>query len=197
MKTDKTDRTKASWRPFFQLIKETKPSKLKIGIALFLSVATTLVSLVIPLFTRDLVDSFTISDISRGQIALLALAFVAQAVAGGLSIYLLNHVGQSIVAALRDRLWKKLLVLPVSYYDNHQTGDTISRMTNDTGVVKSLISEHLSNFFTGVIAIIGSLATLLPRLADDAGDPHCRPYLFCYPASLGASDVSDLQRLAG
>lgn len=160
MKTDKTDRTKASWRPFFQLIKETKPSKLKIGIALFLSVATTLVSLVIPLFTRDLVDSFTISDISRGQIALLALAFVAQAVAGGLSIYLLNHVGQSIVAALRDRLWKKLLVLPVSYYDNHQTGDTISRMTNDTGVVKSLISEHLSNFFTGVIAIIGSLATL-------------------------------------
>jgi len=160
MKTDKTDRTKASWRPFFQLIKETKPSKLKIGFALFLSVATTLVSLVIPLFTRDLVDSFTISDISRGQIALLALAFIAQAVAGGISIYLLNHVGQSIVAALRDRLWKKLLVLPVSYYDNHQTGDTISRMTNDTGVVKSLISEHLSNFFTGVIAIIGSLATL-------------------------------------
>jgi len=160
MKTDNTDRAKASWRPFFQLIKETKPSKLKIGIALFLSVATTLVSLVIPLFTRDLVDSFTISDISKGQIALLALAFIAQAVAGGLSIYLLNHVGQSIVAALRDRLWKKLLVLPVSYYDNHQTGDTISRMTNDTGVVKSLISEHLSNFFTGVIAIIGSLATL-------------------------------------
>jgi len=160
MKTDKTDRTKASWRPFFQLIKETKPSKLKIGIALFLSVATTLVSLVIPLFTRDLVDSFTISDISNGQIVLLALAFIAQAISGGLSIYLLNHVGQSIVAALRDRLWKKLLVLPVSFYDNHQTGETISRMTNDTGVVKSLISEHLSNFFTGVIAIIGSLATL-------------------------------------
>ncbi|MDF2679454.1 MAG: transporter ATP-binding protein [Brevibacillus sp.] len=161
MKTNQTERTKANWRPFFQLIKETKPSKWKVGIALFLSIATTLVSLIIPLFTKDLVDSFTLSSISRGQIVLLALAFIAQAIAGGLSIYLLNHVGQSIVAALRDRLWKKLLVLPVSYYDNHRTGDTISRMTNDTGVVKGLITEHLSNFFTGVIAIIGSIATLL------------------------------------
>lgn len=117
------NRTKlGDWRPFFQLIMQTKPSKLKIGVALFMSVATTLVSLVIPLFTKDLVDSFTLSSISRGQIVLLMVAFIAQAIASGLSIYLLNHVGQSIVAALRDRLWKKLLVLPVSYYDNHRTG---------------------------------------------------------------------------
>lgn len=150
-----------NWRSFYQLIKATKPSKMKLGIALFMSIATTVVSLVIPMFTKDLVDSFTLSTISQGQIALLMIAFVAQAIASGLSIYLLNHVGQSIVAALRERLWKKLLVLPVAYYDNHRTGETISRMTNDTGVVKGLISEHLANFFTGIIAIIGSVATLL------------------------------------
>ncbi|MBU8714386.1 ABC transporter ATP-binding protein [Brevibacillus parabrevis] len=150
-----------NWRPFYQLIKATKPSKMKLGIALFMSIATTVVSLVIPMFTKDLVDSFTLSTISQGQIALLMIAFVAQAIASGLSIYLLNHVGQSIVAALRERLWKKLLVLPVAYYDNHRTGETISRVTNDTGVVKGLISEHLANFFTGIIAIIGSVATLL------------------------------------
>lgn len=160
MNAAKQERVQGNWQPFFQLIKETKPSKLKIGVALFLSIATTLVSLVIPLFTRDLVDSFSLSSISKGQIVLLAIAFIAQAVAGGLSIYLLNHVGQDIVASLRDRLWKKLLVLPVTYYDNHRTGDTISRMTNDTGVVKGLITEHLSNFFTGIIAIIGSIVTL-------------------------------------
>ncbi len=103
-----------NWRPFYQLIKATKPSKMKLGIALFMSIATTVVSLVIPMFTKDLVDSFTLSTISQGQIALLMIAFVAQAIASGLSIYLLNHVGQSIVAALRERLWKKLLVLPVT-----------------------------------------------------------------------------------
>ncbi|MGG4498299.1 ABC transporter ATP-binding protein [Brevibacillus reuszeri] len=160
MKT-KQSSTSGKLRPFFQLIKETNPSKLMLGTALFLSIATTLVSLAIPLFTKDLIDGFALSSVSSGQIAFLAGAFIAQAVASGLSIYMLNHVGQSIVAALRDRLWKKLLVLPVPYYDNHRTGETISRMTNDTGVVKGLITDHLSNFFTGTISIIGSIATLL------------------------------------
>lgn len=161
MEQTKQPSTLGNWRPFIRLIRETKPSKLKVGVALFMSVATTIVSLVIPLFTRNLVDSFTLASISSGQIALLVAAFIAQAFAGGLSIYLLNHVGQSIVAALRDRLWKKLLVLPVAYYDNHRTGETISRMTNDTGVVKGLITDHLANFFTGIISIIGSVITLL------------------------------------
>ncbi|WP_400162859.1 ABC transporter ATP-binding protein [Brevibacillus sp. TJ4] len=153
--------TLGNWRPFVRLIRDTKPSKLKIGIALFMSVATTIVSLIIPLFTANLVDSFTMASITGGQLVLLAVAFLAQAVASGLSIYLLNHVGQGIVAALRDRLWKKLLVLPVTYYDNHRTGETISRMTNDTSVVKGLISDHLATFFTGIISIVGSIATLL------------------------------------
>ncbi|MFF2530729.1 ABC transporter ATP-binding protein [Brevibacillus sp. NPDC058079] len=150
-----------NWRPFFRLIRETKPSKLKIGVALFMSIATTLVSLVIPLFTKDLVDSFSLSTITTPQIILLIVAFIAQAIVGGLSIYLLNHVGESVVASLRERLWKKLLVLPISYYDNNRTGETISRMTNDTGVVKSLISDQLSSFFTGLITIVGSVVTLL------------------------------------
>ena len=49
---------------------------------------------------------------------------------------------------------EKVLILPVSYYDQNRTGDTISRMTNDTGVVKTLISEHLSNLLTGGISIV-------------------------------------------
>lgn len=157
---DHVQKTKG-WKPFIELLKKTNPPKLKLVTALLLSIANTLVALVIPLFTKSLVDSFSLSSITAGQIVLIAAAFIVQAIAGGFSIYLLNHAGQSIVAALRDRLWKKLLVLPISYYDNNRTGDTISRMTNDTGVVKGLITEHLANFFTGVIAIVGSIATLL------------------------------------
>ncbi|MEI7024975.1 ABC transporter ATP-binding protein [Paenibacillus sp. y28] len=150
-----------SWTPFIQLIRATNPSVPRMTVALLLSVATTLVSLVIPLFTKNLVDSFTLASVTPMQIVLIGTAFIAQALASGLSIYLLNHLGQSVVAALRDRLWRKLLVLPVSYFDNHRTGETVSRMTNDTGVVKGLITEHVANFFTGTISIIGSVAMLL------------------------------------
>ncbi|MGQ7276852.1 ABC transporter ATP-binding protein [Brevibacillus thermoruber] len=149
------------WRPFLNLIRQTNPPALPLVIALFLSVASTVVGLFVPLFTKDLVNSFSLASLDRWQVAVLAVAFLAQSIAGGLSIYLLNRIGQGVVAGLRDRLWKKLLVLPVSYYDDHQTGETISRMTNDTAVVKGLITDHLTNFFTGAISIVGSVTILL------------------------------------
>lgn len=152
---------KKGWQQFIQLVQQTKPSKWLLSIALLLSVSTTIVGLFVPLFTKNLINDFSLSSLSKGQILLLVLALLIQAVASGLSIYLLNQIGQSVVAGIRDRLWRKLLVLPVSYYDENQTGETVSRMTNDTAVVKGLITDHLANFLTGIISIVGSIVVLL------------------------------------
>ncbi|SFE97978.1 ATP-binding cassette, subfamily B, AbcA/BmrA [Paenibacillus catalpae] len=150
-----------SWRPFLRLILETKPSKWMLGIAIGLSVMSTVVGLAVPLMTKNVVDSFSITDISTMQIVGLCIAFLGQAAASGISIYMLNRIGQSVVASLRDRLWKKLLVLTVPYFDKHRTGDTVSRVINDTGIVKGLITEHLTGFFNGLISIIGAVSILL------------------------------------
>ncbi|MFB7641114.1 ABC transporter ATP-binding protein [Peribacillus butanolivorans] len=148
------------WRQFIRLVQQTRPSKLMIGIALVLSLSTTGVGLLVPLFTKNLINDFSISSLSTERITLLVLAIIVQALASGFSIYLLNRIGQSVVAGIRDQLWRKLLVLPVNYFDEHQSGETVSRMTNDTTVVKGLISEHLSNFVTGIISIVGSMIVL-------------------------------------
>lgn len=149
------------WRPFFQLVKHTKPSKLMVAIALLLSLGTTGVGLLVPLFTKNLINDFSLSSLTPGRIMLLVAAIVVQALTSGFSIYLLNRIGQSVVAGIRDQLWKKLLILPVSYFDEHPSGETVSRMTNDTSVVKGLISEHLANFINGIISIIGSIIVLI------------------------------------
>lgn len=151
---------KGNWRQFLRLIQDTKPPKGILIFALLMSLLSTGASLFIPMLTKGLVDNFSLSSISTGQIVGLVAFFIMQTIAAGLSIYLLNYIGQKIVAGLRERLWKKVLILPVSYYDQNRTGDTISRMTNDTGVVKTLISEHLSNLLTGGISIVGSLIVL-------------------------------------
>src|SRR5699024_4424634 len=142
-------------------IKETKPSKLLLFVAISMSVLTTLIGLVIPLFTRDLVNSFSISSLNPTIIVALVIAFIAQAIASGLSIYLLNHIGQNVVSSLRDRLWNKFIILPVSYFDEHKSGELASRMTNDTGIIKQLITNQLTNFFTGIISVVGSTIVLL------------------------------------
>ena len=94
-----------------------KSSERNFSFALLMSLLSTGASLFIPMLTKGLVDNFSLSSISAGQIVGLVAFFVMQTIAAGLSIYLLNYIGQKIVAGLRERLWKKVLILPVSYYD--------------------------------------------------------------------------------
>jgi len=157
----KTDITKPNFSSFYRLMKETKPPMALIVVSILLSVVSTLVGLVIPMFTKNLVDGFSLESISRMQIVGLVAAFIGQTLAAGISIFLLNYIGQKVVGIIRDKLWKKLLALPVSYFDNNRTGESVSRMTNDTGVIKTFISEHVAGFFSGIISIIGSIAVLI------------------------------------
>ncbi len=159
--TKETATAKINKGSFFRLMRETKPSIGLLTTAILLSVVSTLVGLVIPMFTKNLVDGFSLAALDKTQIISLVAAFAGQTLASGVGIFLLNYIGQNMVASLRDRLWKKQLVLPVSYFDNNRTGESVSRMTNDTGVIKALISEHVAGFFTGIISIIGSIIVLL------------------------------------
>jgi ATP-binding cassette subfamily B protein AbcA/BmrA len=164
MRSSQTDVTpvpiKNTWRTFVTLIRKTKPSYTMLFIALALSLITTVVGLFVPLFTKNLVDGFSLDSLEAYQIILLVCAFIAQTVAGGLSIYLLNKFGQQILSGLREILWSKLLYLPVAHYDKEETGGLISRITNDTGVVKQVVSEHMSGFVNGIISIVGSIIIL-------------------------------------
>lgn len=103
-----------------------------LAFALSLSIVTTLVSLLIPLLTKQLVDGFSMSSLSGMQIGIIAAVFIVQAALSAYATYALNYSGQKIISGLRDLLWQKLIKLPVSYFDKNATGETISRVTNDT-----------------------------------------------------------------
>ncbi|CAM3891023.1 ABC transporter ATP-binding protein [Lederbergia lenta] len=147
-------------KPFITLILSTKIPKLALAIGLIASVITTLAGLVVPLLTKNLVDGFSLSSLSIPLIIAIGGAFIIQAIISGLSLYLLTSVGQKIVARLRDRMWLKLVRLPVSYFDKTSSGETVSRVVNDTSIVRDLISQHFPQFITGIISIIGAIIIL-------------------------------------
>src|SRR5699024_12167453 len=93
--------------------------------------------------------------------ALIVVACIVQAFINGISTYVLTAVGQKIVARLIEQMLLKLIFLPVSYYEETSSGETVSRVVNDTNIVKDLISEHFPQFVTGVISIIGAVTILL------------------------------------
>jgi len=125
------------------------------------SIITTLAGLVVPLLTKNLVDGFSVEAISLPLVLAIGAAFIIQAVISGVSIYLLSYVGQKVVARLRERMWSKLIRMPIRYFDKQSSGATVSRIVNDTSIVKELITNHFPNFATGIISIIGAVVILL------------------------------------
>jgi ATP-binding cassette, subfamily B, bacterial AbcA/BmrA len=148
-------------RPFFTLILSTKIPKLALAVGLTASVLTTIAGLLVPVLTKNLVDGFSVALLSVPLMFGIGAAFITQAVINGISIYLLSYTGQKIVARLRERMWMKLIRLPVSYFDKQSSGQTVSRIVNDTSVVRDLISNHFPQFITGIISIIGAITILL------------------------------------
>ncbi|QKY71281.1 ABC transporter ATP-binding protein [Lentibacillus sp. CBA3610] len=146
---------------FLQLIYSTNIPKIALTLGLVGSLITTVVSLSIPLLTRELIDGFSVESINWILIGIIFLVFMLQAILEGTSLYALTYVGQRIVASLREKMWLKLVRLPVSYFDKTKSGETVSRVVNDTGIVKDLISQQFPQFFGGVVTVVGAVSVLL------------------------------------
>ncbi len=154
-------KNKQNWRSFWQLIKAAKPPKWIIFAAIILSLFETTAGLIVPLFTKNLVDQLAASALELSLIGMLAAAFIIQTISAGFSFYLMTYIGEAIIASIRKRLWEQILHLPIPFFDKNQSGETMSRVTQDTNIVKNLITQHLITFVTGLISIIGSVVILL------------------------------------
>lgn len=152
---------KIGWKDFFNLISMTNPPKKMIVLAFLFDLLSTGVSLCIPLIAKKFIDSSKVADFNYQLVVPLIFFFFLSAITSGVSIYVLNKIGQSIVLNIRKKLLDKLLKLPLKYYDNGRVGDMSSRIINDAQVLKGVISDHLINFISGVITIFGSCIALI------------------------------------
>lgn len=151
---------KFKFKNFIQLINSVNPKKSLFVFGMLLSLVTSGASLIVPQLTKGLVDTSGLSKIDGKMLAVLILAFVIQLGFGTIGGYLLRYVGESAVKTLREKLWKHLLKLPVGYFDNHKSGESSSRLVNDTSVIKELVTSQFPSFVTGAIQLVGSMIIL-------------------------------------
>lgn len=143
------------------LVEGMKWPKWMIGFAFFFSLIETAFGLVVPLLTMDFIDSFTEGGISAWMLAAVALLLIVQAILSGVAFYLMRKIGEYVVAYIRNKVWRHVLGLPVVFFDEEESGELMSRILQDTGVIKSLITDHLITFFTSILTVIGAIAILI------------------------------------
>ena len=97
-----------------------------------------------------------------GQIALLlALLYLVSALANYISGWIFTNITQRVVYKLRQDLSAKINRMPISYFDQHQYGDTLSRVTNDVDTLAQSLNQVATQAISSVVMLAGILVMML------------------------------------
>jgi ATP-binding cassette subfamily B multidrug efflux pump len=97
-----------------------------------------------------------------GQVLLLLVGvYLVSAVFSWMQAYLMAGVTQRTVYRLRRDVDRKLARLPLSYFDSHARGDTLSRVTNDIDNIGQSLQQSLTQLITSLLTVVGVLILML------------------------------------
>ncbi|MEA3414732.1 MAG: ABC transporter ATP-binding protein [Thermodesulfobacteriota bacterium] len=77
--------------------------------------------------------------------------------------YLMNYVGESVIRRLRNSLYDHIQDLPISFFHKEKTGTLMSRVTNDVGVIKSMVSTAVTGALKDAFTIVGLTMVIFYR----------------------------------
>lgn len=150
--------TKASLR---ELLAFARPQRMVLAVAFALSIGATATALAQPLVTGSVINAVTDGRPFWNLVVLLVLLFFADALLSGLQGYLLGRSGEGIVFGLRRSLVGHLLRLPVGEHDRHRTGDLLSRVGTDTTLLRTALTDSITNLLGGVLMFVGTVALMM------------------------------------
>ncbi|MDN4479134.1 ABC transporter ATP-binding protein [Demequina sp. SYSU T00039] len=99
-------------------------------------------------------------DRLHGILLWVVIIYIGSAILGLLQGFILNGVTQRTVFRLRESVEQKIHRLPLSYFDRHQRGDLLSRVTNDIDNISQTLQQTLSQVFISVLTVIGILGMM-------------------------------------
>ena len=91
---------------------------------------------------------------------LLAVIYILQSLFSYIVGILMSYVGIGYARKLRNQINKKINKLPLKYFDNHETGDVLSRVTNDVDTIGINISNNITSFVANITLFLGSIVMM-------------------------------------
>ena len=155
------------WRLAKYVLSDYKFSILTVLVCIAITSVTTLAS---TLFTRTLIDDYIVPltraanpEYSALWQTLIKLGLIL--LLGVICSYAYNrlmiNVSQGTMLRLRQRIFERMEQLPISYFDQHSHGETMSVYTNDVDSLRQMISTSISQVFNSVITICVTFASMV------------------------------------
>ena len=140
------------------------PRRKVVSFGLFLIIIRSLSGLVLPYASKSLIDDIIPSKDMDGLTLLLIIvcsALLFQSISSFSLTRILSVEAQHLISILRAKVQKKLLTLPVSFFDNNKSGALVSRVMTDVEGVRNLVGTGLVQLIGGTITAIISLVILI------------------------------------
>ncbi len=152
-------------KQLFRLIKMAKKYWIHLIIGSVGLVITTAAELYSPLLISEFIGLFndgTVNIYTIKSIGLtLLLIFIIMSVGQFMRSYFLHHCAWYFIADLRIKLFEKLEYLSMKYYSDKQTGQLMSRVTNDSAALEVLLAHALPDMIVNGLMFFGVAVILL------------------------------------
>ena len=161
---DKPKNMRASFRVF---LKSVRKFRFWIIISILLAVGSAILGLFIPKILGDMttiaVDSYPDIDwvVLKNKVVLVIVLFLASALLNYGQAYILAVVSARYTKELREQILDKISKLPIAYFDKHQYGDTLSRMSNDVDVLTTSMSQEIADVSLSLTTLVGVMIIML------------------------------------
>lgn len=140
------------------------PRKKIVLLGLVLIILRSIAGLVLPYASKNLIDDVIPSKDMHALTNLLIIvgsAILIQAISSFSLTRLLSVEAQHLISILRAKVQRKLLTLPISFFDNNKSGALVSRVMTDVEGVRNLVGTGLVQLIGGSLTAVISLVILI------------------------------------
>lgn len=159
----------------FRLLEYLSKYKLSIFVALIATLISVIASAYMPKYYGKATTVVITDFITKGQIELsnlypivktLTILYIISMVFTYIMQYLAAKLTGDIVYSLRKDVRAKFEKLPVSYYDKNETGQIMSRITNDITIIGNNLGQIINQFLQSIFTIISIIAVMFTVSVD-------------------------------
>ncbi len=106
---------------------------------------------------KSIVNPIMDMDKIKNIVIFLVILYLCSAIFSFLEALIMTHVSNKFAYSLRDKISKKIHVLPLKYFDLHAVGDTLSRVTNDVDTIAQSMNQSLSTLVSSITLLLGTI----------------------------------------
>ena len=149
---------------YFRLLAYIKPYKRRLLEAIVCIVVAAAANLYLPWVIKDMIDK-VLAARDMDMLNLICVGIVVIFLVRGIFYYgqgyLVSYIGQRVIVDVRDVLFRKLQRLPIAFFDQRQTGEIMSYISNDVAALQSALVERMVEMMTESAIFVGSLAMMV------------------------------------